>query len=124
MMLGFYIPPANKWWAVVICVLLDYLLAFTVVGAAQLFARPFKKKRLAGYCIGTISVCIIRFTSSFLSGVVLWGSYAPEEMNLWIYSLVYNGSYMLPTTIISAVLIVALCAAIDPKTLKPIKKAK
>ena len=123
MMLGFYIPPANKWWAVVICVILDYLLAFTVIGTAQLFAHPFKKNRLAGYCIGTVSVCLIRFASSFLSGVVLWGSYAPEGMNVWIYSLVYNGSYMLPTTVLSAALTVALCAAIDPKTLKPMKKA-
>ena len=122
MMLGFYIPPANKWWAVVVCVVLDYLLAFTVIGAAQLFARPFNQKRLVGYCIGTVAVCLIRFASSFLSGVILWGSYAPEGMNVWIYSLVYNGSYMLPTTIISAALIVALCAAIDPKTLKPMKK--
>ena len=122
MMLGFYIPPANKWWAVVVCVVLDYLLAFTVIGAAQLFARPFNKNRLVGYCIGTVAVCLIRFTSSFLSGVVLWGSYAPDGMNVWIYSLVYNGSYMLPTTIISAALIVALCVAIDPKTLKPMKK--
>ena len=122
MMLGFYIPPANKWWAVLICVMLDYMLAFTIIGAAQLFARPFEKKRLAGYCIGTIAVCLIRFASSFLSGVVLWGSYAPDGMNVWIYSLVYNGSYMLPTMIISAALIVALCAAIDPQTLKPMKK--
>ena len=36
MLMGWYVPPANTWWAVVLCVLLDYVLAFTVIGAADL----------------------------------------------------------------------------------------
>ena len=122
MILGFYVPPANTWWAVLVCVILDYLLAFTAIGSAQLFARILGKHRIAGYAVGIVSVCFIRFVASFLSGVVLWGSYAPEGMNVWIYSLIYNGSYMLPTTILSTILCVALCAAIDPQTLRPMKK--
>ena len=122
MILGFYIPPANTWWAVVLCVILDYLLAFTVTGTAQLFALPFGKHRLTGYCVGSIAICLIRFISSFLSGVVLWGSYAPEGMNVWLYSLVYNSSYMIPTTVLTAIFAVVLCAAVDPKTLRPMKK--
>ena len=122
MLLGFYVPPANTWWALVLCVVLDYLVAFAVVGLAEMFSRPFGKRRLAGYSVGAIAVCLIRFLSSFLSGVILWGSYAPEGMNVWVYSLIYNASYMLPNAILTGVLAVIICAAVDPLTLKPMKR--
>lgn len=115
-----YLP--KELGALLLCLMLDYFIAFTVLGMAELFAKPFGKKRLAGYCVGSIIVCVIRFASSFLSGVILWGSYAPEGMNVWIYSLIYNGSYMLPNTILTAMFIVIICAALDPKTLRPMKK--
>ena len=102
--------------------MLDYFLAFTVLGIAELFAKPFGKKRLLGYCVGAVIVCVIRFVLSFLSGVILWGSYAPEGMNVWLYSLIYNGSYMLPNTVLTAAFIVVICATLDPKTLRPMKK--
>ena len=122
MMLGFYIPPAKTWWALVLCVLLDYVIAFSIVGIADVFSKMLGKHRLAGYCVGAVAVCVIRFVSSFLSGVILWGEYAPEGMNVWVYSLIYNGSYMLPNTILTAMFAVIVCAALDPKTLRPMKK--
>ena len=36
--MGWYPPPAGTWWAFILCVLLDYVIAFTVIGAAPLFA--------------------------------------------------------------------------------------
>lgn len=115
-----YLP--RELGALLLCLLLDYFLAFTVLGVADLFAKPFRKKRLAGYCVGAVAVCVMRFALSFLSGVILWGSYAPEGMSVWIYSLIYNGSYMLPNTILTAMFAVIICAALDPKTLRPMKK--
>lgn len=123
MALGFYVPPANNFGALVLCILLDYVIAFTVVGVANVFAKPFGKRRVLGYTLGAVIVCLIRFVSSFLSGVILWGSYAPEGMNVWLYSLVYNASYMIPNAILTGVLACILCAALNPKTLKPTKKA-
>ncbi len=123
MTLGFYVPPANVWWAVVLCVLLDYVIAFSVIGIADLFAKLFGNRRLWGYGVGAVAVCLARFVCSFLSGVILWGSYAPENMNVWVYSLVYNASYMIPNAVLTGILAVALCAALDPKTLRPIKKS-
>jgi thiamine transporter len=38
-----------------------------------------------------------------LSGVIFFASYAPEGQNVWIYSLVYNASFMAPSVIITAV---------------------
>lgn len=119
---GWYAPPAGTWWAFVLCILLDYLLAFTVTGCAGLVAGLFGKHRLVGYAVGSVAVGIARFFCSFASGIALWGSYAPEGMRVWLYSLVYNGGYMLPNTVIITVLIVLLSVALDPKTLRPMKR--
>ncbi len=122
MALGFYVPPAKTFGALVLCVLLDYVIAFTVVGTAELFVKPFGKHKLLGYTVGAVIVCLIRFVSSFVSGVVLWGSYAPEGLNVWVYSLIYNASYMIPNAILTGLLACIVCAALNPKTLKPMKK--
>ena len=96
------------------CILLDYLLAFSVLGLAPLFASLLKNNKKVGFIVGSVCVCILRFLCSFLSGWLLWGSYAPEGMNAAYYSLVYNGAYMLPDTIILAV-VVAILAYTVPK---------
>ena len=97
-------------------------LKIAVIGIADLLARPFGKHRLIGYGVGGVAVCLLRFVCSFLSGGLLWGSYAPEGMNMWVYSLVYNAGYMVPNAILTGVLAVLLCKVLDPKTLKPMKK--
>ncbi len=127
MMLGFYVPPANTFIAIVLCVLLDYVLAFSALGFASVFASPFEKNskssvRIAGYVVGAVGASFLRFICSFLSGIILWDSYAAEyNLHPWIYSLAYNGSYMLGNAAIAAVALTWLCLAIDPKTLKPMK---
>ena len=71
------------------------------------------------------AVCgVLRFVCSFLSGVLLWGSYASEGQPVWLYSLTYNGGYMIPNAILSGVCIVLLCALVSPETLRPMKRAK
>ena len=126
MLLGFYTPPANTVWALILCVLLDYVLAFTALGFAGLFTVFFERtgkssSRIAGYVVGAVGASALRFVCSFLSGVILWGSYAPEGMNVWIYSLTYNGSYMIINAILASMILTWLCLALDPKTLKPMK---
>lgn len=122
MLLKLDLPPAKTFGSIVLCILLDYVLAFTVLGAANLFAAIFKKFKVVGYAVGAVAVGILRFLCSFISGIVLWGEYAPEGTPVWIYSLLYNGSYMLPNTVISVVAIVLICTVINPTTLRPYKK--
>ena len=123
MLLGWYAPPAGTVSAMILCVLLDYVLAFALLGGADIIAGMFGSKlRLAGYTVGALTVTLIRFLCSFLSGVLLWGSYAPEGVNVWIYSLTYNASYMIPNAILTSVLIAIMCVALDPITLKPMKR--
>lgn len=103
-------------------VLLDYVLAFTLLGLAGVIAKPFKN-HLLGVAAGTAAVCVIRFLCSFLSGALLWGSYQESYewargMSVWLYSFIYNGSYMLPELLITTVCAVILCKA-APKFFLP-----
>ena len=90
------------------CILLDYVLAFGALGLAGFFAAPWKKNRMVGAAFGAVVVGILRFICSFLSGWLLWGSYAPEGMSAVAYSFGYNASYMIPNIIIMAVIVVIL----------------
>ena len=98
MLLGFYAPPAPGLLPLVGMILLDYVLAFTLLGLACVFAKPFQN-RLLGAAVGSAVVCFIRFLCSFLSGVLIWGNLS-DGLPAWIYSLTYNGSYMLPAVVL------------------------
>ncbi len=115
MLLGFYAPPAGTVTAFIGVVLLDYVLAFTMLGTAVWFSHFFKN-RVLGVAAGTAAVCVIRFLCSFLSGALLWGSYQSyydwaQGLNVWVYSFIYNGSYMLPEMIMTIIGAVVLCKA-------------
>jgi len=104
---GIYPPPAGTAIAFAGMILLDYVLAYTVTGFAAVFGKPFKNE-YAKIAIGTTIVCALRFLCSFLSGILLWGSYAPEGMNVAVYSLIYNGTYMLPECLITVAVALVL----------------
>ena len=90
-------------------ILLDYVLAFSFLGLACVFAKPFKNK-LVGVAVGSAAVCVLRFLCSFLSGVLIWGNLS-DGLPAWIYSLTYNGSYMLPEGIMTTSAVVLLYKA-------------
>ena len=82
--------------------LLDYLVAFPPLGLAGLFkGKPW------GLFVGTAVGCFGRFVIHYISGVTVYKILAPTEFmgrtftSPAIYSLAYNGSYMLPNTIIA-----------------------
>ncbi|MBR4036284.1 MAG: energy-coupled thiamine transporter ThiT [Oscillospiraceae bacterium] len=107
MLTGWYAPPAGTITAIVACVMLDYLLAFSCLGLASGFSKPIPNKT-AGMFVGISAVMILRFLCSFLSGALLWGSYQSyyewaSGMSVWMYSFLYNSSYMLPELIITAI---------------------
>ncbi len=86
------------------CILLDYILPFLVLGLAGILRR----KGTTGWLAGTAGVVVMRFLSHFLSGVVIW-HYAGKLWegfvtdNEWLYSLCYNGAYMLPELIFTMI---------------------
>lgn len=86
------------------CILLDYMIAFTALG----FSGFFAKKGFAGIMAGTTVAIAVRFICHLLSGVYvfasagkLWSGF--ETSNTWLYSLVYNGCYMLPELVMTLI---------------------
>jgi thiamine transporter len=84
-------------------VLLDYPVAFGLLGVAGFF----QKRPYVGICLGIFG----RFFAHFLSGIIFFASYAPEGMNPAVYSAVYNGGYMLVELVISLYVIYLLRAS-------------
>ena len=109
MLLGFWAPPTPTFLYFLGEVLLDYLVAFMALGTAEFFARPFKN-RMVGVAVGTFAAGFLRFLCSFLSGVLIWGNLS-DGLPAWIYSLTYNGSYMLPEGIMTTIAVVLLYKA-------------
>lgn len=75
----------------------DYFIAFGSLGLAGIF----REKGTGGICAGVCVSLLIRFVSHFISGVILFAEFAPEGWNVSLYSLCYNGSYMLPEMILT-----------------------
>lgn len=89
--------------------LLDYLVAFTPLGLAGLF-----RGKKWGIFVGSVLGCAARFAVHFISGVTIYKIVAPTEFlnktysSPALYSLIYNGSYMLPNALIAIVLAAVL----------------
>ena len=83
--------------------ILDYLLAFTPLGLSGLF-----KGKAWGIFPGTLLGCAGRFLVHYISGVTIYRIIEPTNLpgfgtfdNAHLYSLVYNGSYMIPNMLLA-----------------------
>ena len=90
--------------------ILDYLLAFMPLGLAGLF-----KGKAWGIFPGTVLGCAGRFLIHHLSGITIYRIIEPTSVpgfgvydNPHLYSLVYNGSYMIPNMLLALLLAGAL----------------
>ncbi|MBO5313341.1 MAG: energy-coupled thiamine transporter ThiT [Clostridia bacterium] len=88
--------------AVIICVLFDYVVPFGILGlSAFAFAKENSKISIPKTLV-TFSVLIfVRFLSHFITGMTIWGQWDDGFWGAFTYSLLYNGSYMLPELIIT-----------------------
>jgi thiamine transporter len=98
--------------------LLDYSVAYMFVGLAGLIKRKPRQMWLAAL-IG----CLGRFVIHFISGVTIYAMYMEDIFglpmtNVWVYSALYNGSYMLPNTILAAVVCFVLGRSMEKQLLK------
>lgn len=94
--------------------LLDYTVAYALVGLAGVFAGRVKNAAKAGtmkslstyLVLGALLGSLLRFIAHFTSGVVFFAQYA--EGPVVTYSLVYNATYMIPSFLVSAIVLVVL----------------
>ncbi len=117
--------------ALLMC-LLDYLVAYTMLGLGGMFRNKISNPGLSLMC-GSLVALGARYLSHILSGYILfsgwaewfftqegfpaWGaslveSLSPSVLGL-VYSIVYNGIYMIPEIVLTA--IVSLLIARVPK---------
>ena len=107
--------------------LLDYIVAFTVLGLGGMFRNRIKNPGLSLMC-GSVVALGLRYVTHIASGYILFSSYAewfftqdgfpawgaqlveklsPVALGL-VYSVVYNGFYMIPEIICTAIVSVLL----------------
>ncbi len=127
------------WQAICVC-LLDYVLAYTVLGFGGIFKGKFKKP--AGeLALGAFVALLLRYLVHIVSGAIFYGAWAEwffsqegfysigekilgtfsgTSLSI-IYSIFYNGLYMVPEIIITTV-VAAILGAVPQITGK--KKVK
>lgn len=98
--------------------LLDYSLAYCLVGVAGVFYKWIqsenKKLQYIGIVSGALLGGFLRFFSHVLAGVVYWARYIDDAVDFsqkitwddWLFSISYNASYMVPSIIICMVILV------------------
>ena len=104
-----------------ISIIFDYSVAYACVGLSGLL-RPKQQSKNAYRTLPLAAFigCLARFIVHYLSGITVYAAYMPEEFlgltmtSPAFYSLLYNGTYMLPNTIL-AIAISALLIPIMPK---------
>ena len=80
--------------------IIDYPLAFGALALGGIFANK-KNGLIKGYVFGVIC----RYICAFLSGVIFFGAYAPENFNAVTWSLFYNATYLGAEMIVSVILL-------------------
>ncbi len=122
---AFFLPGDSQmliWQGICVC-LLDYLVAYTVVGFGGIFKGKLKKEATA-VCLGSVVALLSRYIIHIVSGAVFFGSWAEwfftqdgfyaigatimercsGRLLALVYSIFYNGTYMIPEIIITAIL--------------------
>ena len=124
------------WNALLMC-LLDYVLAYTVLGLGGIFRDRIENRGAALAC-GSLVALGARYLCHIASGYILFSGYAEwyftqEGFPAWgtrlveslspavlgiVYSVVYNGMFMIPEIILTT--IVALVLARVPQIVKKV----
>ncbi len=94
--------------------IIDYILAFGVLGVSGLFYRSKSKFALLyGYILGVFG----RYIFAVLSGVLFFAEYAGDQNPIW-YSVTYNATYIVPEAIATILIIPVVTKLIFTLNLK------
>lgn len=105
-------------WAQVV---LDYPAAYMMIGAAgalsPLWHRAVARGRMAS-AVWTVAVpaivlgSLLRFAMHWWSGVVFFGQFAGDQP-VWLYSVIYNATYVGPSLLLCAAAAVAVMPTLE-----------
>lgn len=94
--------------SITVCILLDYIVAYTSLGISGFFRSTKTSHISMGRIISaSVTVCVIRFSVHFVCGAVVWYEITKSgawneyvfKYSKWLYSFIYNFTYMLPETV-------------------------
>jgi len=102
-----YVPTAL---GVVGCILLDYLVPFTILGVAGFF-KKLKCNLYLKVTLGSLVALLLRFVSHFVGGAWIWYQITKDgawndyvfKYGKWTYSFIYNAWYMVPEILLCLV---------------------
>ncbi len=115
----------TTWQSVLAVIFLDYIIAFTVLGLGGIF-RKLIKSQPAALVAGTIFVCILRYACHVISGATVWAGLSIPDSAALLYSFGYNATYMLPETVVTAIMAFYLGSLLDFRepTIKHMKQTE
>ncbi len=116
-------------WVAVAVLLIDYLIAYTVLGLGGVFRNKIKNKTLA-IVLGVVVALGARYLCHIVSGYIFYGAWAEwfftqegfysiggwvldvfhGKMLSLVYSIFYNGLFMIPEIIITAIVAAPISA--------------
>ena len=139
--LALFTPSSDDYmglFAAIAILVLDYLVAYTVLGLGGIF-RDSMENKTAALCLGSVVAISARYLVHIVSGYIFYGAwaewffsqegfYAIGESILAtfsgqglaiVYSIFYNGLYMIPEIVITAIVavIVSRLPVVEKKTL-------
>ncbi len=92
--------------------LLDYVVAFTVLGLAGVFRGKLGSQG-AELASGAVLACVLRYVCHVISGCTVWAGLSIPDSQALLYSLAYSATYMLPETLVTVIGAVYLCRVLD-----------
>lgn len=127
---AFFLPNDDNYMgsvgaALAIC-LLDYVIAYTLLGLGGVFRNVVKNKTVA-IVLGVLVALSLRYLAHIISGYIFFGAWAEWFFSQegfygtfgesvlstftgkglsWFYSIFYNGLYMIPEIVITAIVAV------------------
>ena len=128
--MALFMPTSDEFMgyaAAIIILIIDYLVAYSLLGLGGIFRNKIKNKTVA-LSLGVVLALSLRYVAHITSGCIFYGAWAKwffEQENFYsiggwildtfsgkglvlIYSIFYNGLYMIPEIIITTVAAIAI----------------
>ena len=120
---AFFLPGDSQmlWWRAVLVILIDYVIAYSVLGLGGIFRNKVETKK--ALVLGSVYAIFLRYLAHIISGAIFFGAWAEwfftqDGFPAWgekilevfsgnslsiVYSVIYNGTYMIPEIVITAI---------------------
>ena len=98
--------------SIIAIILLDYAVAFAVIGFAGIFRRTVRRQSTS-MLLGTLLACLLRYVCHVISGATVWAGLSIPTGAALIYSFIYNATYMIPETIVLLLAVAYLAEVLD-----------